>query len=129
MPFQGTPFQSCISRRISTPVGMHKTVATTDGQVQSNVDELYRFSLGLEGSRTFGGDSARAAMREDRRGWTSDTWRNLTRLSVFGTDDGKRNAFVRIPERRISIIILTDSDVDARAISTKIAERLIPFSQ
>jgi len=33
-----TPFQTCVSSRVSTPVGMHKTNATADGQVLSDVD-------------------------------------------------------------------------------------------
>lgn len=120
-----------MTRYVGTPIGWHKTAADKNGAIASNVDELYRFSMGLESSRTFGGpggDSTKVAMRDDTRGWTKDTWRGLTRLSAFGTEDGKRNAFVRYPDRRISIIILTDrDDVDARALSAAIADRLIPL--
>src|SRR5512146_852756 len=49
----GTPFQSCVTRRISTPIGMHKTTADSAGQVHSTVDELYRLALGLESPRTY----------------------------------------------------------------------------
>jgi hypothetical protein len=120
-----------VTRYIGAPIGWHKTVADKNGAISSNVDELYRFSLGLESARIFGGlggDSTKVAMRDDTRGWIKDTWRGQTRLSAFGTEDGKRNAFVRYPDRRISIIILTDrDDVDARALSAAIAERLIPL--
>src|SRR4029079_14054101 len=48
-----SPFQRCVARQVSGPIGMHKTNATTDGQVQSSVDELYRLALGLENPRTW----------------------------------------------------------------------------
>ncbi len=125
-PTDTLAYPARVARYVGTPVGWHKTVTEQSGAISSNVDELYRLSMGLEHSRTFGFDSTRVAMRDDTRGWTLDSWRGVARLSVFGTEDGKRNAFVRLPDRRVSIIILTDrDDVDARALSTKIAERLL----
>ena len=75
-----TPFQACITRRVSTPIGMHKTLATTDGVVQSSVDELYRLSLGLENPRTFGRDSASTAGPTS----TIDLTRGLARRHLSG---------------------------------------------
>src|SRR5437763_7717523 len=54
----GTPFTQLVTRRIFTPIGAHKTTVGSDGQLQSNVDELYRWELGLENNRDFGADSA-----------------------------------------------------------------------
>ena len=55
-----------------------------------------------------------------------DRWHGAPRLSAFGTDAGRRNAFVRVPSRRLSVIVLTDGDdVDARAIAERIGERLL----
>jgi CubicO group peptidase (beta-lactamase class C family) len=123
----GTPFQTCIQRRVSTPVGMHKTVATTDGAVQSNVDELYRLALGLENPRTYTvGSGASATPIDYARGWTADTYHGVSRLSAFGAAGGKRAAFVRIPDRHASIIILSNDDtLDARAVADRITDRLI----
>ena len=48
-----TPFQSCVNTRVRTPVGLQRTAATPEGQVMSNVDELYRLALGLENPRSY----------------------------------------------------------------------------
>jgi len=127
-----TPFQTCVSSRVSTPVGMHKTNATADGQVLSNVDELYRLALGLENPRTFmrdttSGDSNGAGRTFDSaRGWEPDNYRGVARLSVFATTGGMRSGFVRIPEKRASIIILTgDDSAPAKEIADRITDRLL----
>jgi len=123
-----TPFQNCITRRVSTPIGMHKTLATTEGVVQSSVDELYRLSLGLENPRTFARDSASSGSGaiDLTRGWRADNYRGASRLSAYGTPDGRRAAFVRVPERRATIIVLTNDDgADAKGIADEITSRLM----
>lgn len=123
-----TPFQSCITRRVSTPVGMHKTAATTDGMVQSSVDELYRLSLGLENPRTFARDTTttNGPAVDLTRGWKAESYGGVSRLSAYGTPDGHRSAFVRIPERRATIIVLTNDDgADAKRIADEITNRLL----
>ena len=126
-----TPLQSCILRRVSGPIGMHKTTAGADGVVHSDVDELYRLALGLENPRTYtvdttgaaGGTSARV---DDRRGWQLDSVHSVSRLSAFADSGGKRSAFVRIPDRHATVIILTDdASADVRAISDRITEKLL----
>ena len=122
----GTPFQNCITRRVSTPVGLHKTVATTDGKVQSNVDELYRVSLGLENPRTYVRDTTAAGTIDLTKNWEPDTFRGVARLSAYGATGGKRSAFVRIPDKHATIIILTNDDsADAKRMADKITERLL----
>jgi cyanophycinase len=124
-----TPFQSCITRRVSTPIGMHKTTATPDGQVRSNVDELYRLELGLQSPRTFvrdttAGGGAKAV--DYASGWQTDSYRGLARWSTFGVAGGKRNAFVRIPDQHAAVIILTNDDsADVKGIADKILDRLL----
>ena len=126
-----TPFQNCVATRISAPVGLHKTEATTDDQVHSNVDELYRLALGLENARTFirdttTGDSGGSRVFDAARGWQGDVYRGLSRFSAYGLPNGKRTAFVRIPEKRTAIIVLTNDDsADAKAITDAIADRLL----
>jgi len=110
---------------------MHKTAATASGMVQSSVDELYRLSLGLENPRTFAGarDSSAAGggtAVDLTRGWHADTYRGVSRLSAYGTPDGHRSAFVRIPDRHATIIVLTNDDTaDAKRIADEITNRLI----
>ena len=86
---------------------MHKTTATADGQVQSDVDELYRLSLGLENPRTYVRDTTGAGAIDLTKGWTADTYRGVARLSAYGAEGGKRAAFVRIPDKHATIIVLT----------------------
>ena len=115
-----TAFQGCITRRVSAPIGMHKTSATTDDQVLSDVDELYRLALGLEVPATY-------KTVDYAKGWTADTYRGVQRFSAFGTAAGKRTAFVRFPDRKAVIIVLTTDDAaDAKGMAEKIAERLLP---
>ena len=126
-----SPFQRCVTGRLSTPVGLHKTSANEAGDVQSDVDELYRLALGLEQPLTYtrGAPNDASAPREgiDRtKGWASDVYRGTTRLAVYGTADGKRHAFVRFPDAHATIIILTNDDAaDARAMAERIAEQLL----
>lgn len=131
-----TPFQSCVASRLSTPIGMHKTNATADGQVLSDVDELYRLALGLENPHTFvrdttSGDSNGAGHSFDSaRGWQADTYRGVSRLSAFGLPGGMRSAFVRIPDKRATIIILTNDDsAAAKAMADKISDQLLAAKQ
>ncbi len=144
-PGDQPPSVNLITRRLLTPIGTHKTqVDTAAGglRVRSNVDELYRLELGLETPEIFAGggvsddngtitmttDSDTTAPRiEPARGWTVDRYRGVERLALYGSQDGKGNAFVRIPSQRIAVIILSDSDaLDARGIAGRILDRLIP---
>jgi hypothetical protein len=122
----GTPFQSCVQRRISTPIGMHKTTATAEGNVESSVDELYRLALGLENPRTYGGNGPNAVTVDYAKGWQSDTYHGVARLSAYGISGGKRSAFVRIPDKHATIIILTNDDsADTKSMADKITDRLM----
>jgi hypothetical protein len=105
------------------PVGLHRTTVDSAGRVSSNVDELYRLELGLEDPDTWPG-------MDVSRGWTSETRDGTTWLSAYAVPGGKRSAFVRIPEKRAVVIVLTDDDsADARGIAGRIAERLVPAAR
>jgi cyanophycinase len=113
-----TPAERC-ARTIAVPIGLHRTIADSAGQVWSNVDELYRLELGLEDPETWPGVDV-------TRGWTGEVRNGTTWLSAYGRAGGRRSAFVRIPEKRAVIIVLTDDDAaDARGIAGRIAERLV----
>ncbi len=113
-----------ISRRIGTPVGWRKTMVDSTGRIHSNVDELYRLVLGLEDGRDFhGADSTRS--RNDGAGWAPVTYRGMAGYAAYADSAGTRNALVRIPEQRISVIILSDREtLDARSIARVLIERL-----
>jgi cyanophycinase len=107
-----------LNQRITGPAGAGKTeLDTTAFTYRSNVDEMYR----LEMAHFLAGASPKTAL-----GWNIDTFRGAARQSVYGTREGKRNAYVRFPDRRASIIILTGSDaVDARALAETLAAKLL----
>ena len=47
-------------------------------------------------------------------------------MSAYGAAGGKRAAFVRIPDKHATIIILTnDESADAKGMADKITERLL----
>jgi len=117
-PAAMTPFQRCVARQLSMPIGMHKTVATADGQVQSSVDELYRLALGLENPRTWRDIDA-------TKGWEVETSGGVARLAAYGAEGGRRNAFVRVADRRTVVIVLTNDDqADAKGMANRILDRL-----
>ncbi len=114
-----TAFQRCVARQLSPPIGMHRTTADARGQVSSNVDELYRLALGLQNPRTWPGVDV-------TQGWTTEKHGDVSWLTAYGTADGRRAAFVRIPDRQAVVIVLTNDDLaDARGIAERIADRLV----
>jgi cyanophycinase len=129
-PAPMTPFQRCVSQRAGPPVGLRKTFATPAGEVRSNVDELYRVSLGLQQN-----GYARAGSNEPgvprqpvdgARGWDRDEVDGVVRFRSFATSNGQRSAFVRIPTREITIIVLTnDEGADARGISERLLQAVL----
>ena len=113
-----SPLQTCVMR-VSQPVGARQIVAPDSTHVHANVDELYRIALGLQVPTTW-----RDA--DYARGWTTDTFKGLKRLAAYGTPDGKRAAFVRVPERGATVIILTnDAAADARGMADRLLDRLL----
>ena len=126
-------YPQLLARRLFAPVGINRSTVGADGEIQSNVDELHRLALGLQWSRAFSRDSSGAIASDAEPapldlglGWRADSASGQLRLSAFGTATGRRHAFVRLPELRASIIILTSSDaVDARGMAEQIAERLL----
>ncbi|MDQ6611175.1 MAG: cyanophycinase [Gemmatimonadota bacterium] len=125
----GGTYEKLVTDRIMTPIGMHKTKVDAKGEWQSNVDELYRWELGLTANRAFRRDSsasATAPVNLNAPGWTVDSYKGTARQSEFYSADGRRNAFVRFPEKGAVIIILTnDSQADARGMANRIADKLL----
>lgn len=113
-----TRFQRCVARDVARPVGFHRTSVDSAGVVRSDVDELYRLELGLEDPHTWP-DADRS------RGWTAETHGDVRWLTAYALPGGRRAAFIRIPDRRAVVIVLTNDDAaDAKGIAARIAERL-----
>lgn len=122
-PFYSSSLQECVAR-LSGPVGLHRTtVPPGNSELLSDVDELYRFELGLESPDTW-------PNAEYSRGWVTDTFNGVQRVAVYATRDGKRAALVRIPSRHATVIILAnDPSADARALSEQILNKLLGSSR
>jgi CubicO group peptidase (beta-lactamase class C family) len=123
----GRPMANAVTTRLYGPIGMHQTAMIAGGEFRSNVDELYRFELGLEDSGMFLSDSAtaRGAKSIDPSlGWTSDKYRGATRIWQSRVAGGKGSVFMRLPDQKLTLIILTDDKaVDALKVAERIAER------
>jgi len=117
--FYASALDKCIAR-LSGPVGMHKTTVLPVGhEIVSDVDELYRFELGLEYSSTW-------PKADYSKGWRVDSFNGVQRMAAYATKGGERSAFVRIPSRHATVIILTnDPHTDARGMSERILEKLL----
>jgi cyanophycinase len=110
--------QECVTR-VSAPIGMHQTLADSTA-IRSNVDELYRLSLGLESAASYRG-------ADPAKGWTVDRFHGATRYTASYDSEGRRAAFMRVPERHAAVIILTNDDrADARGMAEQLLGRLIP---
>jgi len=117
--FYASALDKCVAR-LSMAVGLHKTtVPPGSHEIVSDVDELYRFELGLEYSSTW-------PKADYSKGWMVDTFNGVQRLAAYATKDGERAAFVRIPSRHATIIILAnDPHADARTMSERILVKLL----
>jgi cyanophycinase len=93
------------------------------GEFVGSVDPLYTWSvIRLQYPAIFGTNKA----LDPTFGWQKDRYHGLNRLSLFGSADRKRHVFVRIPEKEITVIILTNKqDADARSIAERITDRLL----
>lgn len=119
-------YPATVNTRLFTPIGAHLTKVDSTGAFESNVDELYRLELGLENPKAFADASTALVPRDETFGWSSDTYRGRRRLSAFGDSNGRRNAFVRFPDQRAVVIVLSDDEsLDARGIAERISSRLV----
>ena len=117
--FYASPLDECVAR-LSMPVGLHKTtVPPGSHEIVSDVDELYRFELGLEYASTW-------PKADYSKGWTVDTFNGVQRIAAYATKEGGRAALVRIPSHHATVIILAnDPHADARGLAERILERLL----
>jgi hypothetical protein len=115
-------FGAAAVRRVLAVGGMQR--ATFDSATRrwnASVDDLYRFELGRTALRPGARDTT-----TDVRGFTTETANGVRRQVAYATPQGRRAAWVRLPDQRAVIIILTNDDgFDARAAADRIADRLL----
>ena len=91
---------------------------------------LARSCIGFSRSRRCWTRATRGPRPDPRRafdvvkGWSVDQFHGVPRLAAYGTPDGKRNAFMRFPDRHAVVIVLTaDDNADAKGLAERIADR------
>jgi len=107
-----------------------------DGGIYANVDDMVRWDAALAGATLV--DSATlelattppllpaAAKTEYGFGWFVDGYRGEKRWRHTGETSGFRNAILRFPRRRLTIVVLTNrSSGEPLAIAERIADRLL----
>jgi cyanophycinase len=117
----GAPTAASVRRVLTTGGAQRLQYDSTAKAWRGNVDDLYRFELGrfvvAPGARDT--NSVPAV-------FTRDTDHGTTRYAVYGTTDGKQAAWVRYPEKRTVMLILTgDPQADARGLAQQLADRLL----
>ena len=107
-----------------------------DGGIYTNVDDLARWDQALERNTLVDSATMRlattppqlpaGAATEYGFGWFVDQYRGLKRWRHTGETSGFRNAILRFPDRRLTIVILTNrSSGEPQAIAERIADRLL----
>jgi CubicO group peptidase (beta-lactamase class C family) len=107
-----------------------------DGGIYSNVDDMARWDRALSDRTlvdanlmtvaTTPPQLPRAAPTEYGFGWFIDTYRGEKRWRHTGETSGFRNAILRFPDKRLTIVILTNrSSGEPQAIAERIADRLL----
>ncbi len=109
-------------RRVQGIGGMQRaSYDSVQGTWRGNVDDLYRFEQGRFVVRPGAPDT-----NTPPSAFTVETVGGRVRHTVYGTDDGMRSAWVRYPNERLVIMVLTnDSTADARAMAQRVAERVL----
>lgn len=108
-----------------------------DGGIYTNLDDLVRWDAALANATLV--DSATltlattppqlpaGAQTEYGFGWFVDTYRGERRWRHTGETSGFRNAILRFPTRRLTIVILTNrSSGEPQAIAERVADLLLP---
>lgn len=107
-----------------------------DGGIYTNVDDLVRWDQALYGEELVDAATLRLATTPPALpgraktqygfGWFVDTYRNEQRWRHTGETSGFRNAIQRFPDRRFTVIVLTNRNGgEPAAIAERIADALL----
>ena len=109
-----------------------------DGGIYTNVDDLVRWDQALYGEELVDAATLRLATTPPALpggggsetqygfGWFVDTYRNERRWRHTGETSGFRNAIQRFPDRRFTVIVLTNRNAgEPAAIAERIADALL----
>jgi CubicO group peptidase (beta-lactamase class C family) len=107
-----------------------------DGGIYTTVDDMVRWDQALYGTKLVDAATLQlattppalpgGATTEYGFGWFIDTYRGEKRWRHTGETSGFRNAIQRFPDRRLTVIVLTNrSSGEPGAITERIADRLL----
>jgi CubicO group peptidase (beta-lactamase class C family) len=102
-----------------------------DGGIYSNVDDMVRWDQSLYtrdmAPATTPPQLPAGAATEYGFGWFVDRYRGANRWRHTGETSGFRNAIMRFPDQRLTIVILTNrSSGEPQALAERIADHLLP---
>jgi CubicO group peptidase (beta-lactamase class C family) len=121
----GKPFAELLTDRIFKPLDMNETTAPPATRaangVISTTTELAKSAIALDGDRLVSAKSKAAMFTPTKStrgktlpyglGWFSQTYLNDRVVWHFGQDTGAGSLFLRIPDRKLTLIVLSDSNV------------------
>jgi CubicO group peptidase (beta-lactamase class C family) len=121
----GQPFAEQLAKRIFKPLRMSDTTApsaTRAGNgVISTITDLAKYAIALDGDKLVSAKSKLAMFTPTKStsgkslpyglGWFSQTYLNERVIWHFGQDTAAGSLFLRIPNRKLTLIILADSNV------------------
>ena len=121
----GEPFAEHLTNRIFKPLHMDQTVAgpnirAANGVISTTAD-LAKYAIALDGDRLVSVKSKSAMFTPTKStrgkilpyglGWFSHTYWNERIVWHYGQDTNAGSLFLRIPDRKLTLIILADSNV------------------
>jgi len=121
----GKPFAELLTDRIFKPLHMSETTAppatrAANGVISTTTD-LAKYAIALDGDRLVSAKSKAAMFTPTKStrgealpyglGWFSQTYLNERVIWHFGQDTGAGCLFLRMPDRKLTLIILSDSIV------------------
>ena len=75
---------------------------------------------------TVSGDNGASRNIDLAAGWEADNRAGAARLWAFAVPGGKRSAFVRVPDRHATIVVLTNNETaDVKRIVDALTDRLL----
>ena len=98
-----------------------------DGGIYTSVDDLVRWDQALYGNQLVDAATLQLAITPPYSfGWFVDTYRNERRWRHTGETSGFRNAIQRFPDRRFTVIVLTNRNGgEPSGVAERIADKLL----
>ncbi len=126
----GRPFNELLTDSIFKPLHMNETVAPPATRAASGVlstmGDLAKYAIALDGTKLASAKSKAAMFTPTRStrgkilpyglGWFSQMYMNERVIWHDGQDSNSASLFVKIPDRRLTLIALADSNVMSDAV-------------